>query len=101
MYKTDLINAIAQQHKALSKATLATVVETTLAVIQQELASGGRVTLIGFGSFATGKRAARRGRHPQTGEPLKIPAATTVKFTAGKALKERLNKRKRGQAKKQ
>ena len=91
MYKTDLINAIAQQNKGISKATLGAVLESTLEVIQQELTNGGSVTLLGFGTFATGQRAARSGRHPQTGKPLKIPATTTVKFTAGKTFKERVS----------
>jgi len=51
--------------------------------------------LVGFGSFSTGKRAARIGRNPQTGEEIKIAAATTVKFSAGKAFKEAVNKKKR------
>ena len=50
--------------------------------------------LIGFGTFKSGKRAARIGRNPQTGAELKIPAAKTVKFTAGKAFKDAVNKRK-------
>jgi DNA-binding protein HU-beta len=53
------------------------------------------VQLIGFGTFASGKRAARMGRNPKTGEPLKIAAAKTVKFSAGKAFKDSVNKRKK------
>jgi DNA-binding protein HU-beta len=47
--------------------------------------------LIGFGTFATGARAARSGRNPKTGETIEIPAAKTVKFTAGKAFKDAVN----------
>jgi DNA-binding protein HU-beta len=48
--------------------------------------------LIGFGSFSMGARAARAGRNPKTGEPLQIAASKTVKFTAGKAFKDAVNK---------
>jgi DNA-binding protein HU-beta len=51
--------------------------------------------LIGFGSFSSGKRAARVGRNPRTGEAIKIAAAKTVKFTAGKAFKDAVNKKKK------
>jgi len=51
--------------------------------------------LIGFGTFGSGKRAARTGRNPKTGEAIKIAAAKTVKFTAGKAFKDAVNKRKK------
>ena len=100
MYKTELINAIAERTEDLSKVKIDEVLETALEAIQQELVQGGSVTLIGFGTFSTGKRSARSGRHPGTGEPLKIPAATTVKFTASKAFKERVNKPKRRKSRK-
>lgn len=50
----------------------------------------GKVTLVGFGTFSKSKRKARKGRNPQTGEPIKIKAATVVRFKAGKALKDAL-----------
>ena len=53
----------------------------------------GKAQALGFGSFGSGKRAARTGRNPKTGETIKIPAAKTVKFTAGKAFKDAVNKR--------
>jgi DNA-binding protein HU-beta len=49
---------------------------------------GGKVTLVGFGTFSVSKRAARTGRNPQTGKPIKIAAKKVPKFTAGKALKD-------------
>lgn len=52
---------------------------------------GGTVALVGFGSFSVGKRAARTGRNPRTGEPIKIKAAKVPKFSAGKGLKDALN----------
>ena len=98
MYKTELIDAIVGRTEDLGKAKIDEVLEAALETIQQELVNGGSVTLIGFGTFSTGRRTARRGRHPGTGEPLKIPAATTVKFTASKAFKENVNKAKRRKA---
>ncbi|MEI6003463.1 HU family DNA-binding protein [Paraburkholderia bengalensis] len=56
-----------------------------------ELTKGGTVQLVGFGSFSTGVRSARTGRNPSTGETITIPAAKTVKFTAGKPFKEAVN----------
>jgi len=63
--------------------------------IIKAVTKGDSVQLIGFGTFASGKRAARMGRNPKTGEPLKIAAAKTVKFSAGKAFKDSVNKRKK------
>lgn len=91
MNKADLINAIAAQTEGISKPTLTAVLNAAFTTIQHQLADGGSVQLLGFGSFTTRTRAARRGRHPHTGEPLKIPAAKIVKFSPGKAFKERVN----------
>ena len=60
-------------------------------VVAKELKKGEKVTLIGFGTFEVGKRAARTGRNPQTGATIKIKAAKTPKFKAGKALKDTVN----------
>ena len=100
MYKGELITAIAEQTSGLRKDQIGTVVETALAAIQEELVQGGRVMLMGFGTFATAKRSARPGRHPGTGEPIKIPAATVVKFSPGQAFKAAVNQPKRRRAKK-
>jgi DNA-binding protein HU-beta len=100
MYKGELITAIAEQTSGLRKDQIGTVVETALAAIQDELIQGGRVMLMGFGTFATAKRSARPGRHPGTGEPIKIPAATVVKFSPGQAFKAAVNQPKRRKAKK-
>lgn len=99
MNKAELIDAITTHTEDLSKAKVGAVLDAAFATIQEELVQGGSVTLIGFGTFSTGQRAARTGRHPQTGEPLKIPAAKTVKFTAGTAFKERVNSAKRPKTK--
>lgn len=60
--------------------------------VSNELSKGNDVQLIGFGTFSVGKRAERTGRNPKTGEEIKIAAANTPKFKAGKALKDRVNK---------
>ena len=59
--------------------------------ITEALVKGDRVPLVGFGTFATSKRAARTGRNPQTGAEVKIPARTAVTFKAGSALKDAVN----------
>jgi DNA-binding protein HU-beta len=99
MNKAELIDSVAQHSEGMSKTQLGSVVNALFDAIQQDLAKGGNVTLIGFGTFATAQRAARTGRHPRTGEPMSIPAAKTVKFTAGKAFKEMVNQDKGTKAK--
>jgi len=91
MNKAELTDAIAKENTTLSKVQISGVVDSLLDSVRQELAKGGSVMLLGFGTFSTAKRAERTGRHPQTGEPMSIPAATTVKFAAGKAFKELVN----------
>lgn len=91
--KAVLIEKIA--HEAdITKVLAETTLNAVLANIKKALVKGDKVQLIGFGTFSTGKRAARVGRNPKTGEALKIPAAKTVKFTAGQAFKDAVNKRK-------
>jgi DNA-binding protein HU-beta len=92
MNKQELIDAVAAQTGA-SKAQTGETLDTLLEVIKKSVSKGDAVQLIGFGSFGSGKRAARTGRNPKTGESIKIPAAKTVKFTAGKAFKDAVNKR--------
>jgi DNA-binding protein HU-beta len=91
MNKAELIDALAEQTDGLTKLQLGAVVGALIDTVQDELAKGGNVQLLGFGTFATGQRTARTGRDPRTGQPLQIPAATTVKFTAGKTFKARVN----------
>jgi DNA-binding protein HU-beta len=90
MNKQELIDAVATETGS-SKTAAADMLNATLKAIGATIAKGETVQLIGFGSFGTGKRAARIGRNPQTGEEIKIAAATTVKFTPGKALKDQVN----------
>ena len=91
MHKTDLINAIANKTGS-SKKDAGAALEATLQSISSALKSGKSVTLIGFGTFKTIKTSARKGRNPQTGKEIKIPASNRVKFSAGKSLKDSVNK---------
>jgi len=91
MNKAELINAIAAQ-TGLSKKDTESTLNSFVNVVSDELAKEEKVQLIGFGTFETRKRAARKGRNPQTGKELKIDAATVPAFKAGKALKEKVNK---------
>lgn len=82
MNKAELINAIAANAK-ISKATAKTALEAVVKTTTASLKKGHRVALVGFGSFSVSKRAARTGRNPQTGKPIKIAAKKVVKFRAG------------------
>ena len=66
-------------------------VSALISVITNELVDGGKVQLIGFGTFEVAERAAREGRNPQTGETVSIAASKAPKFKAGKALKDAVN----------
>jgi DNA-binding protein HU-beta len=90
MHKTDLINEIANTTGS-SKKDAGAALEAALQAVSGALQGGNSVTLIGFGTFKTIKTSARKGRNPQTGKEIQIPAATRVKFSAGKALKDAVN----------
>ena len=90
MNKTELVDAIVSDAKVTKKEAEA-VVNAFTANVTKALKKGDKVTLIGFGTFEVGKRSARTGRNPQTGETIKIKAAKTPKFKAGKALKDAVN----------
>ena len=90
MNKTELVEAMAKE-ASLSKKDAAAALDAFTDVVAKELKKGEKVTLIGFGTFEVGKRAARTGRNPQTGATIKIKAAKTPKFKAGKALKDTVN----------
>ena len=75
----------------VSKAAAGRALDATVAAIKTAMKKGGMVTLVGFGTFYVGKRAARTGRNPRTGASIKIKAARVPKFRAGKALKDALN----------
>ena len=93
MNKAELIEAIAEESE-LSKAKAELAFNSVMDTIKKAVTKGDNVQLIGFGTFSSGKRAARMGRNPKTGEAIKIAAAKTVKFSAGKAFKDTVNKRK-------
>ena len=90
MNKTELIDHIAKQAD-ISKAAAGRALEALVGGIRTALKKGNSVTLVGFGTFAVGKRAARTGRNPRTGATIKIKAAKVPKFRPGKALKDSLN----------
>lgn len=87
MNKSELIEAVANSAE-LSKVAAGKAVDAVVAAITNTLKSGDQVTLIGFGTFSVRDRAARTGRDPRTGKPLKIKASKTPAFRAGKALKD-------------
>jgi len=87
MNKTELVAAVAEKTE-LTKKDATKAVEAVFDTIQETLANGEKVQLIGFGNFEVRDRAARKGRNPQTGEEIEIPASKVPAFKAGKALKE-------------
>ncbi len=90
MNKTELIDHIAKQAD-ISKAASARALEAVIGAVKSTLKKNGSVTLVGFGTFSVGKRAARTGRNPRTGAAIKIKAAKVPKFKPGKGLKDALN----------
>jgi len=87
MTKEEMVNKIAKDCK-ITKAQAARAVNGMIDGITSSLKKGKKVSFVGFGTFSVGKRKARTGRNPQTGESIKIPAARVPKFKAGKALKD-------------
>ena len=85
MNKSELIDAIALD-SGISKAAAKLALESFLKNVTNTLNEGGRVSLVGFGSWSVSDRAARDGRNPQTGETIKIAAKKVVKFKAGAEL---------------
>lgn len=90
MNKAELIAAVAAKTGDTKKVAEASV-NALVEVITEALAEGEKVQLVGFGSFEVRKRAARKGRNPQTKEEIKIPASKAPVFKAGKALKDLVN----------
>ena len=87
MNKTELISAVAAKAD-LSKADAAKAVDAFFEVVGKSLKKKDKVSLVGFGTFLVRERAARVGRNPKTGAPLKIKASKTPAFKSGKALKD-------------
>lgn len=90
MNKSDLVAAIAEKAD-LTKKQAEAAVNAFTETITDEVAIGGKVGLVGFGTFEQGERAARTGRNPQTGKTLQIPASKVPKFKAGKSFKDAVN----------
>ncbi|MET3107311.1 DNA-binding protein HU-beta [Oxalobacteraceae bacterium GrIS 2.11] len=90
MNKTELIEHIAKSAD-ISKAAATRSLDATIGAIKVTLKKNGTVTLVGFGTFSVGKRAARVGRNPRTGEAIKIKSAKVPKFKPGKGLKDAVN----------
>ena len=90
MNRSELVAAIAEKTGS-SKKVAADSLRALIEVVSEELKNDGKVQLVGFGTFEIRKRAARKGRNPQTKEEIKIPASKAPVFKAGKALKDKVN----------
>ena len=90
MNKVELVEAMAKK-SGLSKKDAEAALKAFTATVEGALKKGDKVQLVGFGTFEVSKRAARKGRNPQTGEEMKIKASKSPKFKAGKAFKDALN----------
>jgi len=91
MNKTDLVNAIAAK-SGLNKKNSEAALNAFIGTVQETLKKGDKVVLVGFGTFEVRKRAARKGRNPQTKKEITIPASNAPVFKAGKGLKDTVNK---------
>lgn len=87
MNKTEFINAVSEK-SGLSKVDAKKAVEAFVETVSGELKEGGKVALLGFGSFSVAEKAARKGVNPKTKQPIEIPARKSVKFKAGAELTE-------------
>ena len=90
MNKTELVAAMAKETN-LAKKDVEAVLKSFIDVVADELKKGGKIQLVGFGTFEVSERAERTGRNPQTGAEMVIPASKAPKFKAGKALKDMIN----------
>ena len=87
MNKAELSNRVARDNR-ITKVQAARIIDSFLDHILKGLKRGERASLVGFGTFTVGRRKARTGRNPQTGEPIKIPAKRVCKFRLAKSLKD-------------
>lgn len=90
MNKGELVDQIASDAK-VTKAQAQDALDSVLNNITKTLKKGNKVTLVGFGTFSVTKRSSRKGRNPQTGQEIKIPAKKVVKFKAGKELSDKVD----------
>ena len=93
MNKTELVEIIAKEAE-LSKAAAGNALDAVISAVTKAVSKGDTVTLVGFGTFKSSKRAARVGRNPQTGKELKIAATTVPRFTAGAGFKAAVSGKK-------
>jgi DNA-binding protein HU-beta len=89
MKKADLVDVMAKEAD-ITKAAAAMALDAYVDAVTKELKKGGKIGLVGFGTFSVSKRKAREGRNPQTGTTIKIPAKKVVKFKAGKELADKV-----------
>ncbi|HIS38217.1 MAG TPA: HU family DNA-binding protein [Candidatus Onthousia faecavium] len=90
MKKVELVESVAEK-AGLTKADATRAIDAFVETISETLAKGDKVPVAGFGTFGVSERAAREGRNPRTGEPVKIEARKVVSFKAGSALKDAVN----------
>jgi DNA-binding protein HU-beta len=89
MTKAELVAAIAKE-AGIVKSKAEKAIDGFISAVSGALATGDKITLVGFGTFSVGERAAREGRNPRTGAKIKIPASKVVRFKAGKTLSEKV-----------
>jgi len=92
MIRSELIQKLAEENPELGLQDVERIVDLFFKEIVDQLSSGGRVELRGFGTFTTREREARTGRNPRTGEPVPVSAKRVPYFKPGKEMRERLNK---------
>ncbi|MDY3069262.1 MAG: HU family DNA-binding protein [Parabacteroides sp.] len=90
MNKTDFINAVAEK-AGLSKADAKKAIDAFVETVSNEMKEGGKIALLGFGTFSVSEKAARKGINPKTKETIEIPARKVVKFKPGSELNEKVN----------
>lgn len=100
MTKTELLNLVNSKVENLTKKQTAAVVDAVFSALSEAIVGGARFSYPGFGTFSVKERAARDGRNPRTGEPIKIEASKNVNFKAAPKLKAALNGEKKVEAKK-
>ncbi|HXO18577.1 MAG TPA: HU family DNA-binding protein [Thermoanaerobaculia bacterium] len=93
--KADFVNSLADSVDGLTRRQAAEAFDAVFAAIAQTLKSGEAAKVPGFGSFTVSERGARKGRNPATGQSINIKASKSVRFKAGKELKEAVNKKRR------
>ena len=87
MNKTELISSMASNAN-MTKVDTEKALKAFIDTVTEELKNGGKIQLVGFGTFEVAERAARKGRNPKTSEEIMIPASKSPRFKAGKALKD-------------